>query len=113
MKPSEPEWGSQALVDELRRRGAELTNVEVKSGAGGVPSSLLDTLSAFSNGRGGTILLGLDDSFTAVPIDAEALRDGLAGMAADRMSPPVRGDIESYDVLRTRLTPREGRTDLR
>jgi len=75
MKPSEPEWGSQALVDELRRRGAELTNVEVKSGAGGVPSSLLDTLSAFSNGRGGTILLGLDDSFTAVPIDAEALRE--------------------------------------
>ncbi|MCA0438635.1 MAG: putative DNA binding domain-containing protein [Austwickia sp.] len=85
-------------MDELRRRGAELTNVEVKSGAGGVPSSLLDTLSAFSNGRGGTILLGLDDSFTAVPIDAEALRDGLAGMAADRMSPPVRGDID-IDVI--------------
>jgi len=44
-----------------------------------VPSPLLETLSAFSNGRGGTILLGLGDSFTAVPIDAEALRDGHGG----------------------------------
>lgn len=49
---------TQSLVDDLRVRGAETTLVEVKAAAGGCPKSPRDTLSAFSNLRGGTILLG-------------------------------------------------------
>lgn len=83
------------MVDALRARGAESTRVEVKAGAGGLPKSLLETISAFANGAGGTILVGLDDrTFRPVGIDAEAIRDGLAGMASDSVHPPVRGDIE-------------------
>ncbi len=83
------------MVDALRARGAESTRVEVKAGVGGLPKSLLETISAFANGAGGTILVGLDDrTFRPVGIDAEAIRDGLAGMASDSVHPPVRGDIE-------------------
>ena len=86
---------TQKLVDELRARGAESSLVEVKAGAGGLPKSLPETISAFANGSGGTILVGLDDrTFQPVGIDSEAIRDGLAGMAADSLHPPVRGDIE-------------------
>jgi len=86
---------AQELVDGLRRRGAETTLVEVKAGAGGLPKSLPETISAFANGVGGTILVGLDDrTFGPVDIDAESIRDGLAGMAADAMHPPVRGGVE-------------------
>ena len=86
---------TQELVDELRARGAESSLVEVKAGAGGLPKSLPETISAFANGAGGTILVGLDDrTFQPVGIDSEAIRDGLAGMAADSLHPPIRGDIE-------------------
>lgn len=86
---------TQKLVDELRARGAESSLVEVKAGAGGLPKSLPETISSFANGSGGTILVGLDDrTFQPVGIDSEAIRDGLAGMAADSLHPPVRGDIE-------------------
>ncbi|WP_311477226.1 ATP-binding protein [uncultured Gulosibacter sp.] len=86
---------TQDLVDRLRAHGAEPTSVEVKAASGGFPKSLLATISAFANGEGGTILLGLSDSsFEPVEIDADALRDALAGVAVNRLHPPVRGEIE-------------------
>ncbi len=86
---------TDALVHGLRTRGAETTNVEVKAAQGGCPKSIRETLSAFSNLAGGTILLGLtDDTYHPVPIDAFAIRDAVAGMASDDMEPPVRADIE-------------------
>lgn len=72
-----------------------MTNVEVKAAGNGCPKSLRETLSAFSKGSGGTVLLGLtDDTFEPVPINARGLRDAVAGMASDDMEPPVRADIE-------------------
>ena len=86
---------TQEMVDALRARGAESTFVEVKAGAGGLPKSLPETISAFANATGGTILVGLaDPAFQPVGIDAESIRDGLARMAADSMHPPVRGVVE-------------------
>lgn len=86
---------TQEIVDELRRRGAETPRIEVKAGTGGLPKSLPESISAFCNGSGGTILIGLDDgTFEPVSIQAESIRDALAGMAAEKMQPPVRGDIE-------------------
>ena len=48
-----------ALVDRLRRLGLEPTDIEVKAGSGGLPRSTPETLSAFANGAGGTLLIGL------------------------------------------------------
>ncbi|WIG17202.1 ATP-binding protein [Kocuria rosea] len=87
---------THAVVADLRRRGAEPTQVEVKAAAGGMPKSLKETLSAFSNGEGGIVLLGLseDEDFTPVAsFDADAIRDAAAGMAADSMTPAVRCEI--------------------
>lgn len=84
------------LVALLRASGTDLAEVEAKAGAGGVPKSLRETLSAFSNGHGGTILLGLDESsgFQPVPgFDVRRAQDAVAGMSADDLDPPVRADI--------------------
>jgi len=48
------------LVALLRQAGTDLSDVEVKAAAGGLPKSVRDTLSAFRNDRGGILILGLD-----------------------------------------------------
>lgn len=78
--------------------GGEPSTVELKAAAGGLPKSTSETISAFANAQGGTILLGLDDLAQPVDIDADGLRDALAGMAADKMQPPVRAEVE-IDVV--------------
>jgi ATP-dependent DNA helicase RecG len=81
----------------LRSAGAESTSVEVKAAVGGVPKSVRETLSAFSNGTGGTLILGLDEQAgfrPAAGFEAARVRDGLARMCADDLQPPVRADIE-------------------
>ena len=45
------------LVERLRLVGADRQRAEVKSG---VEKAVLETLSAFSNGAGGTVLVGLE-----------------------------------------------------
>lgn len=90
----------------LRRRGAEPPDVEVKAAARGTPKSLRETFSAFANGRGGIILLGLqdDDDFTPVPdFEADRIRDGVAGMAANDLTPPVRCSVDIDEVEGVRL----------
>ena len=85
------------LIRLLRRAGTDLPDVEVKSAAGGFPKSARDTLSAFSNGRGGTLVLGLDEKngFTTTPgFDAARIRDGLAAACHDDLNPPVRAEID-------------------
>jgi ATP-dependent DNA helicase RecG len=51
----------EGLLDDLRRLGRDTFRVEVKRSRGGVPSTLHETLSAFANGEGGTVLLGVDE----------------------------------------------------
>lgn len=87
---------TQELVETLRAVGTDLHSVEVKAAAGGFPNSVLETLSAFANGSGGTLLLGLDEDAGFAPafgFDAAKIRDGLAGACADRMVPPLRIEI--------------------
>lgn len=84
------------LVRQLRAVGVDLQTVEVKSAAGGFPQSTLETLSAFANGSGGTVLLGLDESAGFRPsdgFDGPRIREALAGACADRIHPPLRVDV--------------------
>lgn len=81
------------LVSLLRRTGGEPTSVEVKDARGGFPQSLPETLSAFSNGAGGVIVLGISEveGFSVVPLpDPAALRDGAAQAARDQMTPALQ-----------------------
>lgn len=90
------------LVARMRRVEAELTEVEVKAAVGGLPATAPETVSAFANGSGGTLLLGLDEAQgfrLAAGFDARAIRDALAGACADKLEPPVRApiDVEEFE----------------
>lgn len=49
------------IVANLRVLGTDIADVEVKNSRGGLPKPLRETLSAFSNTRGGVVILGLDE----------------------------------------------------
>lgn len=85
------------MIQKLRRIGTDSANVEVKSASGGLPRSILETVSAFANGAGGLIVLGLSesDNFRPAPgFDASTIQDGLARACADDLEPPLRAEIE-------------------
>jgi ATP-dependent DNA helicase RecG len=85
-----------ALVAVLRTSRTDLADVEAKSASGGLPKSVRETLSAFSNGHGGTVVLGIDErtGFTLSPgFDAARIRDNLAAACADELEPPIRADV--------------------
>lgn len=50
-----------ALVQDLKRFGGDLSDVEVKRAHEKLPKSTHETLSAFANARGGVLILGLDE----------------------------------------------------
>lgn len=85
------------LVARLRSIGTDTSTVEVKSAVGGLPRTTAESISAFANGNGGALILGLseDDGFRpAAGFDAQRIRDALARMCADDLEPPMRSDIE-------------------
>ena len=75
----------------LRVAGTDLQTIEVKSGEGGLPKSLPETISAFANARG-------PDGFNTVPIDAAKLAADLGAVCAEHLDPPVRADIDIAEV---------------
>ena len=81
------------VIGNLRALGADIADVEVKNGSGGLPKSLRETLSAFSNTRGGVVILGLDESsgFAAANLrNAARLAADLGSMCSSEMEPAVR-----------------------
>lgn len=96
--PSQPdERDLQSVIQELRRLGADSATVEVKSASGGLPRSILETVSAFANGSGGLIILGLSesDNFHPAPgFDASTIQGSLARACAEDLEPPLRSEIE-------------------
>lgn len=79
------------LIEEIRLGGQDTQQVEVKEAAGGLPKSILETLSAFSNGAGGIIILGLQEqnNFAYSPqFKAKAIYDALAGALQRKTNSP-------------------------
>ncbi|MGH3273661.1 MAG: ATP-binding protein [Streptosporangiaceae bacterium] len=81
------------IVDNLRAIGTDIADVEVKKAQGGLPRSLRETLSAFSNTCGGVIVLGLDEEHgfaVAGSPDLAKLAADLGSMCSLEMEPAVR-----------------------
>ncbi|MGH3991681.1 MAG: AlbA family DNA-binding domain-containing protein, partial [Pseudonocardiaceae bacterium] len=81
----------------LRQFGGEPTKVEAKKATGGLPRSMVDTVSAFANTNGGLIILGVDENegFTPVRLpDPVKLRNDLVSAVSDQLMPPVRPSVE-------------------
>ena len=51
-----------ATIASLRELGTDTQDVEVKAAFGGLPKELPETISAFANGNGGLLILGLDEN---------------------------------------------------
>lgn len=88
------------IVQNLRALGADISDVEVKKAEGGLPKSLRETLSAFANGHGGVIILGLEEGrgFKATGLaDPAKLAADLGAMCAEEMEPPVRAEIDIHE----------------
>lgn len=87
------------IVDNLRTFGTDVADVEVKKAEGGLPKSVRETLSSFSNTRGGVIILGLDegDGFRATGLkDAAKMASDLASCCSSEMEPPLRPLIQLH-----------------
>ena len=88
----------EKLIEQLRSIGKDTQTCEVKESVGKLPASTVETLSAFSNGVGGTLILGLaeKDNFSLVTgFNAVAMQDALAS-ACEKLTPVVRPDITIY-----------------
>ncbi len=51
----------QDIIKSLQTAKSEINNIEVKAAKEGCPKKLYDTISAFSNKSGGTIIFGVDE----------------------------------------------------
>ncbi|UPT73967.1 MAG: ATP-binding protein [Elusimicrobiota bacterium] len=88
----------EELVEELRSRGSELEDVEVKEASGGTPTRVWESLSALANrSGGGTLLFGFSEKdFTWIGVkDADELQK-VVGQACAEMEPPVRPRMDLF-----------------
>ena len=85
------------IVRRLRSARTDSQDVEVKSSVGKLPATTTETLSAFSNGSGGTLVLGLSEGDGFAPaegFDARRIADALSQACSDKLTPPVRASIQ-------------------
>ncbi|PLS25582.1 putative DNA binding domain-containing protein [Bifidobacterium imperatoris] len=90
-----------ALLNPLRSAQSDTQSIEIKEAVGGLPVSLAETISAFANGTGGTIILGISehDDFSPVQgFQAKPIAEALAQMCRDKITPPLQPliDIATY-----------------
>ncbi len=80
----------------MRQVGSDTQDYEVKEAKGGLPKTLCETLSAFSNGSGGFVILGVSERSGFTPVegfDVGRMQDSFCS-ECEKMSPIVRPDIE-------------------
>lgn len=84
------------FVGLARKIHSDTADVEVKTAAAGLPKDIVETLSAFANRSGGTLVCGLSekDGFVpAVGFDAKKISEALSQACADKMEPPIRASV--------------------
>ncbi|KUL36630.1 ATP-binding protein [Actinoplanes awajinensis] len=88
------------LLDGLRAHGADHFTCEVKRAKGGMPATLWESISAFSNAAGGQIVLGVDEKsgFVVTGVDDPAAMEAQVGAICGEMEPPVRAEIRTVRV---------------
>lgn len=89
----------RAVVSNLRALGSDDCDVEAKRAENTLPKSVRETLSAFANTHGGTLILGLDESasFRATGVrDAAKISADLASLCSAEMEPPLRPKIKTH-----------------
>ena len=88
----------KTAIERMRLIGSDTQHYEVKAAGQGLPESLAETVSAFANRDGGTIILGLDEKNRFAPVvgfDAKSVADALLRLGND-LTPPCRLEIERY-----------------
>ena len=65
----------EQLIAHMRQIGNDTQTCEVKEASSKLPESVVETLSAFSNGTGGTLILGLSEKNGFTPVSATACRN--------------------------------------
>ncbi|MDR0593578.1 MAG: MarR family transcriptional regulator [Bifidobacteriaceae bacterium] len=82
-------------VRQAREAGTDLHHCEIKTAAAGPPKTLAESVSAFANGDGGLIVLGVEEraGFAVVAVDAPRLAQALATACSDQVEPAVRAEI--------------------
>lgn len=86
-----------AAIRQLKLSRTDSQSIEVKESVGKMPSTIAETISAFANGSGGTIVLGLSEENNFEPskgFDARRIADALSQACSDKLTPPVRADID-------------------
>lgn len=88
------------IVRDLRAVATDTQDIEVKESVLRLPASMAETVSAFANGPGGTIILGVSEKngFTVAPgFRAKPTADSLATICSDKLTPPIRPEIDIVD----------------
>ena len=91
-------------IEKMRSAGTDLAEFELKSVKDGF-SPAAETMSAFANTNGGTIIYGISEKSGFHPIDemdVKVVQNGCAQAAREQVEPPVAADI--------RVMPFEGRS---
>lgn len=93
------------LIELMRLIGNDTQQCEVKECKRRISSTITDTLSAFSNGSGGWIILGLSEKAGFTPVEgfnARAMQESLS-QACEKMTPVVRPTIVTCPFEGTNL----------
>lgn len=94
----------QELVEQLRKRGTDNQQVEVKAAFSGLPKGIVESVSAFANGSGGTIILGLDENAGFIISDQfrhAKISDALAEVLSNKLTRPC--DLQHWKHFLLRM----------
>lgn len=92
----------QLLIKRVRTQKSDDARVEVKAAGGGMPPSLWESVSAFANTDGGTVILGLaeEHGFEPVPgFDSQRIIDAVeAGLSSDGTNRPKVTPVPEFNL---------------